>query len=287
MTGPDVRRICTLVRGSATRDGAGVRLTRVIGGPELEMLDPFLLLDVFRSDRPDDYVAGFPPHPHRGFETVTLLIHGRMRHRDSAGHEGVIEAGGVQWMTAGRGIVHSEMPEQEHGLLEGFQLWINLPADHKMLPPAYQEHPAGAIPEESRPGTRVRVVAGETTGGTRGPIRQPLTAPLLLDVELRPGAAFGEDIPAGHNAFVFVFRGQASVPARDGGTATIPADHLAILGPGRGVRLEAGEQGARLLLVAGRPLGEPVVRGGPFVMNTEAELRQAFDDYRRGRLAQP
>jgi len=180
----ETRKLRSLITGMPTTDGAGVKLTRVIGQPALQELDPFLLLDAFRSDDPDDYIAGFPSHPHRGFETVTYLLEGRMRHKDNAGNEGVIEAGGIQWMTAGRGIIHSEMPEQEDGRLEGFQLWVNLPASHKMTEPTYQEHNASNIPVESRPGTKIRVIAGKTSLGTAGPISQPLTEPLYLDVSL-------------------------------------------------------------------------------------------------------
>jgi redox-sensitive bicupin YhaK (pirin superfamily) len=270
----------------ATSDGAGVELTRVIGSPELPLLDPFLMLDVFRSDDPDDYIAGFPPHPHRGFETVTYLLNGRMRHKDNAGHEGVIEPGGVQWMTAGRGIVHSEMPEQENGLLAGFQLWVNLPAAHKMDAPAYQEFPRGVIPSEIRgDGSRIRVVAGTTSHGTEGPVHQPLTEPRYFDVELAAGAVFREPLPADHNAFVFVYEGALTLQDVDERTVQLGADELGILGRGEGeVALAAAEPGAKFLLVAGRPLNEPVARGGPFVMNTEAEIRQAFADYQAGRL---
>jgi redox-sensitive bicupin YhaK (pirin superfamily) len=280
-----IRAVSRVVRGRATSDGAGVELTRVIGTGELPMLDPFLMLDVFRSNDPDDYIAGFPPHPHRGFETVTYLLDGRMRHRDSTGREGIIEPGGIQWMTAGRGIVHSEMPEQENGLLAGFQLWVNLPASHKMDPPAYQEHAAAAIPvERSDDGAEVRVIVGRTSRGTAGPVSQPLTDPLYLDVSLPPGVAWSEPVAAGHNAFVFVFEGEALLPGAAGEEARVPSDHLAVLAGGERAAARAGAQGARFLLVSGRPLNEPVARGGPFVMNTQAEVRQAFEDYSAGRF---
>jgi redox-sensitive bicupin YhaK (pirin superfamily) len=282
-TKPIARSVSRVVRGLPTTDGAGVELTRVIGQPTLPMLDPFLLLDAFRSDRPGDYIAGFPPHPHRGFETVTYLLAGRMRHRDNAGHEGVIEPGGVQWMTAARGIVHSEMPEQEDGLLEGFQLWVNLPAAHKMDPPAYQEHPASAIPLERRAGgVAVRVIAGRTSAGTVGPVEQALTEPLYLDLELPAQAQFVEALPPGHNAFVYVVAGSVTLPDAAGALAHLERDDLAVLGRGDRVELRAADAGARLLLVAGRPLNEPVARGGPFVMNTQAEIRQAHADYQAG-----
>ncbi|MCB1786732.1 MAG: pirin family protein [Gammaproteobacteria bacterium] len=278
------RQVSRLVRGMPATDGAGVELTRVIGQPALPMLDPFLLLDAFRSDRPGDYIAGFPAHPHRGFETVTYLLAGRMRHRDNAGHEGVIEPGGIQWMTAGRGIVHSEMPEQEHGLLEGFQLWINLPAAHKMDPPAYQEHAARGIPEERRGDVTVRVIAGQTAQGTRGPVVQPLTEPLYLDVALPGGATFEESLPAGHNAFVYVIDGGLVLEDADRRSVQLGRDDLGVLSRGERFDATATPQGGRFLLVAGRPLHEPVARGGPFVMNTKAEIRQAYEDFSSGRF---
>jgi hypothetical protein len=279
------RRVSRVIRGLPTRDGAGVELTRMIGQPALPMLDPFLLLDAFRSDRPGDYIAGFPPHPHRGFETVTYLLAGRMRHSDNAGHEGVIESGGIQWMTAGKGIVHSEMPEQEHGLLEGFQLWVNLPAAHKLDNPRYQEHPASDIPREERDqGEKVSVIAGETASGTRGPVIQPLTEPLYLDVELPAGARFDETLPGQHNAFVHVIRGVLEATDPDGKAVRLARDDLAVLSHGEAVTLRAGGEGARFLLIAGRPLNQPVARGGPFVMNTKAEIRQAYEDYASGRF---
>lgn len=275
------REVSKVIAGVAATDGAGVELTRVIGSSRLNMLDPFLLLDRFSSDKPEDYIAGFPPHPHRGFETVTYLLHGRMRHKDSAGHEGVIEAGGVQWMTAGRGVIHSEMPEQEDGLLAGFQLWINLPAANKMDPAAYQEYGRDGIPVEIREnGVAVRVVAGTTSRGTRGPVMQPLTEPLYLDVDIPAGAALAEALPEGHNAFVFVIEGRAVI-----GGHVLEREQLAVLTHGKAVTVAAGEEGARFLLVAGRPLREPVARGGPFVMNTRDEIQQAFTDYNSGTFA--
>jgi len=279
------RRISRVVRGMPASDGAGVELTRVIAQPALPMIDPFLLLDAFRSDRPGDYLAGFPAHPHRGFETVTYLLAGRMRHRDSAGHEGVIEPGGIQWMTAGSGIVHSEMPEQQEGLLEGFQLWVNLPAANKMDPPSYQEHPAADIPEERRDrGVVVRVIAGTTSLGTVGPIVQPLTEPLYLDVQMSPQATFHESLPIGHNGFVYLIDGCLNADGLSGEQLQLGRDDLGVLSRGKEVSLRTGADGARFLLVAGQPLNEPVARGGPFVMNTKAEIRQAFDDYESGRL---
>ncbi|MCB1772483.1 MAG: pirin family protein [Gammaproteobacteria bacterium] len=285
LPGSHPREISRVVRGLPATDGAGVELTRVIGQPALPMVDPFLLLDAFRSDRPGDYIAGFPPHPHRGFETVTYLLAGRMRHRDNAGHEGVIEPGGVQWMTAGRGIVHSEMPEQEEGLLEGFQLWVNLPAAHKMDAPAYQEFPADSIPTEQHDGgTVVRVIAGETAAGTRGPVVQPLTDPLYLDVELGPDGAFVEPLPSAHRGFVYVIDGELSADDANPPGMVMRRDDLGVLSLGDSVSLHAGANGARFLLIAGRPLNEPVARGGPFVMNTQREIREAQADYAAGRF---
>ena len=276
------RSVEKVINGQATSDGAGVELVRMIGQPDLMELDPFLLLDAFRSDDPNDYLAGFPPHPHRGFETVTYLLNGRMRHRDNAGNEGVIKPGGIQWMTAGRGIVHSEMPEQEDGLLEGFQLWINLPAAHKMTAPAYQEHDDTGIPVETRVGAAVRVITGTTSQGTTGPVSQPLTEPLYLDVSLEAGASFEETLASGHNAFVYLITGDISLAGTDGSPIALGADQLAVLGQGDRVAIQGGEQASRFLLIAGKPLNEPVARAGPFVMNNEAELRQAFSDYQRG-----
>ena len=271
------RPVEQVVRGRATADGAGVGLTRVIGGPDLPQLDPFLLLDDFRSDDPRDYIGGFPPHPHRGFETVTYMIAGHMRHRDNAGHEGVIEAGGVQWMTAGRGVVHSEMPEQEEGLLAGLQLWVNLPASAKMSEPHYREHGPAAIPGETREdGVTVRVIAGTTASGTAGPV-QGLAVPVTyLDVTLPAAARFREPLPPAFNGFVYVLDGQARI-----GETALTVHELAVLGEGDTLEV-AAETDARLLVVAGRPLHEPVARRGPFVMNTDKELLQAFRDYQKG-----
>ncbi len=271
------RTVTNIVTGMPATDGAGVELVRVIGQPRLMDLDPFLLLDAFRSDNPDDYIAGFPPHPHRGFETVTYLLDGRMRHKDNAGNEGVIEPGGIQWMTAGRGIVHSEMPEQENGNLEGFQLWINLPASDKMTAPAYQEHSEDNIPVETRPGTTIRVITGKTSQGLEGPVVQPLTAPIYFDVTLEANTAFSESLPQSHNAFVYVIKGSVTLDS-----AILERDQLAVLSHGDSLKLASNDDGARFLLIAGRPLGEPVERAGPFVMNTREELQQAYADYQSG-----
>ena len=280
-----LRRVSRIIKGMPATDGAGVELTRVIGQPVLPMLDPFLLLDVFRSDKSEDYIAGFPSHPHRGFETVTYLLAGRMRHKDNAGHEGVIEPGGIQWMTAGKGIVHSEMPEQENGMLEGFQLWVNLPASHKMDQAAYQEYSAGHIPlEEREAGIQVRVITGVTSQGTKGPVVQPMTEPLYLDVQVPAGQEFIEELPASHNAFFYVIHGPVSAENEEGQTVQLVRDDLGVLTNGDAVRLRAGEKDIRFLVVAGKPLREPVARGGPFVMNTKAEIQQAFEDYKQGKF---
>ncbi len=278
------RKLLSLVTGMPATDGAGVKLVRVIGQPALQELDPFLLLDAFRSDNPDDYIAGFPSHPHRGFETVTYLLNGRMRHKDNAGNEGVIEPGGIQWMTAGKGIIHSEMPEQEEGKLEGFQLWINLPASHKMTQPAYQEYDVDNIPVETRPGTSIRVITGETSQGTLGPVSQPLTDPLYLDVSLDANTAFSESIPELHNAFVYVIQGSLRLENEQGEKISATRDQLAILSQGTAIELESQEQPARFLLIAGKPIGEPIARSGPFVMNNQEELQQAYMDYQSGNL---
>jgi len=276
------RRVQQLVTGQAATDGAGVELVRVIGQPALMDLDPFLLLDAFRSDDPDDYIAGFPPHPHRGFETVTYLLNGRMRHKDNAGNEGVIEPGGIQWMTAGKGIVHSEMPEQEDGLLEGFQLWINLPGSHKMATPGYQEHDAAQIPTEARDGAMIKVISGQTSRGTTGPVSQPLTDPLYLDVSLQANTVFSEALATDHNAFIYVINGEVLLEDSSGAELGVNRDQLAVLDKGDSLTLRSGEQATQFLLIAGKPLNEPVARGGPFVMNTAAEVRQAFSDYQSG-----
>jgi quercetin 2,3-dioxygenase len=277
------REVIQQVRGMPTSDGAGVKLTRVIGQPALPDLDPFLLLDEFGTDNPGDYIAGFPAHPHRGFETVTYMLDGRMRHQDNHGHEGVLVAGAVQWMTAGRGIVHSEMPEQQAGRMRGFQLWLNLPAAAKMVEPAYQEFGPERIPVVSPAhGVHVKVIAG-SVGPVTGPVVQPATDPTYLDIELHSQASFVHALPPGHSAFVYVFEGEVSVGT---GSAAVhlPQHTLAVLGEGVQVRLQSAALPARAILVAGRPLHEPVVRYGPFVMNTQQQLRQAFADYQNGRF---
>ncbi len=260
-------------------EGAGVTVHRSIGTPALRRLDPFLMLDHFGSDNPDEYIAGFPEHPHRGFITFTYMLDGHMEHRDSMGNTGDLKAGGAQWMKAERGVLHSEMPQQTEGRMRGFQLWINLPAAEKMSDPAYQEFAACDIPETADAAARVRVLAGEYAG-LRGVINDPHTQALYLDVTLAAGGVFTEPIPAGHNAFLYVFEGAAQTAGQ-----ALPRHSLAALGAGEGVEVTAGAEGARFILVAGRPLGEPIVQYGPFVMNTREEIEQAFADYRAGRLA--
>ena len=275
------RRIEALVAGYATSDGAGVRLTRLLTQKLQRRLDPFLMLDAFGSDDADDYIAGFPDHPHRGFETITYMLDGRMRHRDSAGHEGVLGPGGVQWMTAGRGVIHSEIPEQTAGRMEGFQLWLNLPAADKMCVPWYRDFAAAELPAyRTAAGAAVTVIAG-TSRDVQGAVSRPQTQPLYLDIALPAGVAFEERLAAELNAFIVVYRGAVMV-ADD----TVTALQLAILDTdpaADGVRLTAKED-SRLLLVAGKPLHEPIVQHGPFVMNDEQEIYQAISDYRQGRL---
>jgi len=283
MSEQNLARVSRSIRGMATADGAGVRLTRVIGTPSLPELDPFLMLDEFGTDHPEDYIAGFPEHPHRGFETVTYMLDGRMRHRDNHGNEGLLTPGSVQWMTAGRGLVHSEMPEQESGRMRGFQLWVNLPAKDKMTAPKYQEFAPDRIPQVApAEGVTVKVIAGQV-GDTHGPIVQPATDPLYLDIGLAAQRAWSCELPDGHSAFAYVFEGGLTLG--EGEAARPVAQHeLAVLGGGRELRLRAGAEGARLILVAGRPLREPIARHGPFVMNTRQELMQAFVDYQEGRF---
>jgi redox-sensitive bicupin YhaK (pirin superfamily) len=278
-----MRQVERLVKGQATSDGDGVKLTRVLTQDLQQRLDPFLMLDNFASDNPDDYIGGFPNHPHRGFETVTYMIAGRMRHRDSAGHEGLLQNGGVQWMTAGFGLTHSELPEQEEGLMEGFQLWLNLPARDKLCQPGYRDIQSQDIPEWTAPGVTVRVIAGSTQGVNGAVLRDAQTHPtqaLMLDVHLAPGASFEHALPAAHNAFVFVYRGQALV-----GHSTVPRSHMAILSnSGSAVRLQATGEAVRALLIAGAPLREPIVQYGPFVMNTREELMTAVEDFSNGKM---
>lgn len=273
------REFLRIVDGMPASDGAGVSLLRVIGTPSLDFIDPFLMLDEFKNEDPGAYIGGFPDHPHRGFETVSYMKQGCMRHRDSAGNEGVIKDGGVQWMTAGRGIIHSEMPEQSEGMLWGYQLWVNLPASDKMTAPRYQDIQAEGIPEAEADGVAVRVLAGQWNG-TEG-ASQTLWPVGYLDVRLEPGAIFRHAIPAGDNALAFIYQGSAMSGARQAGQ-----HQLGILSrDAEEVEITAGEDGCGMLFFWGTPIGEPVAKMGPFVMNTREELHQAMDDFRRGRFA--
>jgi redox-sensitive bicupin YhaK (pirin superfamily) len=280
------RRVERVVQGQATSDGAGVRLTRLLTQDLQRRLDPFLMLDLFGTDNPGDYIGGFPDHPHRGFETITYMLQGRMRHRDSVGNVGLLEPGGVQWMTAGRGVIHSEMPEQQQGAMEGFQLWLNLPAKSKMQPPWYRDIQGGEVPLWQADGVTARVIAGATGPQgheVQGAVQREETAVLYLDLQLAPGARFEQGLPADHNAFVVVYRGELLIA-----DTRIAPRRLAILAntPGSdGIALQAGAEGARAILIAGRPLKEPIVQYGPFVMNSQAEIIQAVEDFRAGRLA--
>ena len=274
------RSVVRKVVGQATSDGAGVRMTRVMGTPRLDHFDPFLLLDEFRSDDPNDYIAGFPDHPHRGFETVTYMLAGNMKHGDNQGNTGLLGPGSVQWMTAGRGIVHSEFPQQKEGLMWGFQLWVNLPAADKLTAPRYQDIQGEQIPEvELADGVRARVIAGEL-GGTAGPISGVATQPVYYDLHIDAGKSLTVDLPTGHNAFIYIYAGGARIGA---GSTGVVRGEMALLSHGDTVHIEA-DQDSRMILVAGRPLNEPIARYGPFVMNTQEEIHQAFDDYRAGRL---
>lgn len=273
------RKITQIIRGMDTSDGAGVKLKRILGSPELNQLDPFLLLDEFKNDNPDDYAAGFPDHPHRGFETVTYMMAGAFTHRDSKGHEGHLTAGSVQWMTAGKGIIHSEMPEQTDGLAWGYQLWLNLPAKLKMTEPKYQDLPTEKLPVVEKEGKRIKILSGEYEGAkSPGKSFIPFT---YFDVRLEPGTTFTYPVPSDQNAFIYVIEGKAEA----GGEKAVQAGHLGVLSEGDSVKIEAANQKpAHFLFAAAQKLNEPVVRGGPFVMNTMGELKQAFYDYQTGQL---
>ena len=270
------RNVKYLVEGIQTSDGAGVSLTRIIGSPELNMLDPFLLLDEFGSDNPNDYIAGFPPHPHRGFETITYMLNGKFTHEDTAGNKGHLSDGGVQWMTAGKGVIHSEMPEQTEGLVRGFQLWFNLPKEKKMIEPAYHDIQSDQIPVVEFEGGRVKVISG-TFQGTTGPGR-PHTGMMYLDIHLDSKQDITVPIANDWNGFVYVYEG--SISANIG----VPKGHLAVLDTKDDFLCSSSVENTRLILVAGEPLNEPVARGGPFVMNTKGEVLQAFEEYQSGRL---
>jgi redox-sensitive bicupin YhaK (pirin superfamily) len=277
------RTLREIIESVPASDGAGVKLRRSLGRSDRARLDPFLMLDEFSSENPDDYVAGFPAHPHRGFETVTYMLDGHLQHQDHLGNTGELRAGGVQWMTAGRGIIHSEMPQQERGRMRGFQLWINLPAREKMKPAAYRDIQPGEIPVVALPGGgRAKVIAGTLAteaGSTAGPIQGLTTDPLYVDVELPAGGTFAQAVPAGHNAFIYPFEGSVVV-----GDRALKTHSAGLLSPGDRIEASAGPEGARFILLAGRPIGEPVAQYGPFVMNTRAEIEQAIRDYQSGVL---
>lgn len=276
------KELVQVTTGLATSDGDGVNMTRLIGTAELNMVDPFLLLDAFGSDQPSDYIGGFPSHPHRGFETVTYLLEGKMRHKDNVGNEGLIESGGVQWMTAGKGIVHSEMPEQENGLLQGFQLWVNLPAENKMTEPAYQEFSAAEVPVEVwEDGTEVRVVAGTTKRGTTGPIKNDYVTPLFMDVSLKNKDPFEQQVNSIDNTFIYMIKGELEIGVN---RQLLAEKSLGILEPGELIMVRAKNESTRFILISAEPLNEAVARGGPFVMNTQNEVRQAFDDFKNNRF---
>jgi redox-sensitive bicupin YhaK (pirin superfamily) len=276
------RTIERIVKGILASDGAGVKLTRIITQDLQQRLDPFLLLDVFRTENPDDYSAGFPDHPHRGFETITYMLAGRMRHRDNAGHEGLLQNGGVQWMTAGRGVIHSEMPEQEHGVMEGFQLWLNLPARHKMIAPWYRDIPKEEIPGYvTSEGVAVRVIAG-VSNGIAGAMQREHTEPVYLDIDMPADSFFSDTIPAAHNAFVYVYRGEVAIGGTSVGEGRMAM--LANMPQTDGVVLVSSGP-AKAILVSGKPLREPIMQHGPFVMNTKEEILQAIKDFQEGRLS--
>lgn len=277
------RGVERLVKGQETQDGAGVKLTRVLSHTLQTRLDPFLMLDAFGSDNPGDYIAGFPDHPHRGFETVTYMIAGRMRHKDSGGHEGLLQNGGVQWMTAGRGLVHSEMPEQEEGVMEGFQLWLNLPGKNKLCEPWYRDIQSPEIPEHTTPeGVMLRVIAGHSHG-TQGAVVRDITEPLYLDVHFPSdnAAELEQHVPAMHNAFIYVYRGSLDV-LQDTQTTTVARQTMAVLTNEADMVVLRGQPGTKAILIAGKPLNEPIAQYGPFVMNTREELVQAVEDFRAG-----
>ena len=280
------KEITRVIPGVLTSDGAGVRLRRSLGGQDRQRLDPFLMLDEFSSNDPNDYVAGFPPHPHRGFETVTYMLEGHMLHQDHLGNRGHLKTGGVQWMTAGRGIIHSEMPQQESGAMRGFQLWINLPAREKMKPAGYQDIQDDAIPRTNLLGGGfLKVIAGEYRDSRgeiiRGPIHGLSTEPLFFDIHLEPQQSFTYSLPTTHNAFIYVYEGGLKVGSAP---QTAPKQSALILGEGDQFSIVASEQGAKAIVLAAKPLHEPIVQHGPFVMNTREEIEQAIDDYQNNRL---
>ncbi|NVM78634.1 hypothetical protein FHW83_004462 [Duganella sp. SG902] len=277
------RSVERIITGQAVMDGAGVKINRVLTQSLQRRLDPFLMLDNFGSDQANDYIAGFPSHPHRGFETVTYMIEGRMRHKDSAGNEGLLTNGGVQWMTAGRGVIHSEMPEQENGVMEGFQLWLNLPARDKMREPWYRDFNGADVPVfTTEQGAQVKVIAGRSHG-VDGAVLREVTEPLYLDVHLPAGASFSQLLPEGHNAFLFTYRGSVNVDDK-----AVASGRMAILANTKGADgvVVSADEASRFILIAGQPLNEPIAQYGPFVMNTQAEIFAAVEDFRAGKLGE-
>jgi redox-sensitive bicupin YhaK (pirin superfamily) len=274
----NVREVKQVVNGQRTSDGDGVKLTRLIGYQSLDMLDPFILMDSFGSDKPLDYIGGFPSHPHRGFETVTYMLAGKMRHKDNVGNNGVIKEGGVQWMSAGRGVIHSEMPEQVNGLLSGIQLWVNLPKKDKLMEPKYQEFDKESVPVETNSKYSMSIIAGKTKNGTCGIIENNKIDPTYWDIKLEQNTVFKENIPFGHNCFIFVIEGEIEIGEYRN---SLRKGQLAVLEDGSSVCVYSANH-SRFIIVAGKPLNQPVARGGPFVMNTQEEIQQAFKDYRLG-----
>jgi redox-sensitive bicupin YhaK (pirin superfamily) len=274
------RKIQQIVQGQPASDGAGVKLIRSLGSANHLRLDPFLMLDAFSSENPDDYVAGFPSHPHRGFETVTYLLDGQMLHEDHLGNRGNLKSGGVQWMTAGRGIIHSEMPQQENGRMRGFQLWINLPAKEKMKPAGYRDIQAEEIPAVALANGKIKIVAG-TYGKTHGPVQGGSTDPLYWDVQLDSGKLFEAKIPETHSVYVYPFEGSVEIAGR-----VLKTHQGGVLGSGDSIEVKAGAEGARFLVLAAKPIREPIVQYGPFVMNTREEIEQAIRDYQNGELVE-
>lgn len=277
------RPITRIIAGMNTSDGAGVKLRRTLGQSQLARMDPFLMLDEFSSDNADDYIGGFPSHPHRGFETVTYMLDGHMLHEDHMGNRGDLRPGDVQWMTCGRGIIHSEMPQQKEGRMRGFQLWLNLPAKEKMKPAAYRDVPATTMPWHSvGENLRIKMIAGNLILADKplqGPIQADGTEPLYADIEITANQQATIPLPASHNAFIYVFEGTLTSDNK-----AVPQHAAALLGNGDNLHIRAGDKGARFLLIAGKPLNEPVVQYGPFVMNSAAEIEQALRDYRDGTL---
>lgn len=282
LNGP--KTIEKVVSGMATSDGAGVSLTRIIGQPDLTRLDPFLMLDFFGSDNPGEYIAGFPPHPHRGFQTVTYMLAGKMRHKDSVGNEGVIDAGGIQWMNAGRGIIHEEMPEQEEGLLQGFQLWVNLPAVDKMSAPNYQDIQPDSVPTVHSQDAVIKVLAGEIDG-VKGPVKTTAVPPTFLDIALRSGSS-EIDINSNEATFIYVYEGSLTVNKGNASKESVLRDgELGVLSKTGTMLSVSTDKESKFIMVSGKPINEPVVQYGPFVMNTQQEIVQAFNDYQSGSLA--